>query len=165
MHDYRLHRTAIQPGQSPPDTDDFREQDSKLWDSRNFFAAGATFNYKFSHQLSVGISKMQGLTNAIRRTSPAVVPFSRQYERAMAAQIIMLAPMAPHFASELWQQFVALPHRLNPDSNEIQWERKVFEQNWPVIDEDYALDLTIKVSSHTYYYMFLFGGFTVVLGK
>ncbi|XP_055635070.1 leucine--tRNA ligase, mitochondrial isoform X2 [Toxorhynchites rutilus septentrionalis] len=146
MYDYRLHRLAIRPDQSPPDRDDFRQQDSKLWDSRNFFAVGATFNYKFSHQLSVGISKMQGLTNAIRRASPEVVAFSPQYERSVAAQIIMLAPIAPHFASELWEQFVTLPHRLNPNSDEIQWDRGLFEQNWPVIDDDYALDLTVKVN-------------------
>ncbi|XP_065076662.1 leucine--tRNA ligase, mitochondrial [Ochlerotatus camptorhynchus] len=146
VHDYRLLRMAIQPGQTAPDTEEFRQQDRKLWDARNYFSAGATFNYKFSHQLSVGISKQQGLTNAIRRSSPEVVTFGRQYERAIAAQIIMLAPMAPHFASELWEQFRALPHRLNPSSEEIQWDRGVFEQRWPTADEDYALDLTFKVN-------------------
>ncbi|KXJ76256.1 hypothetical protein RP20_CCG010031 [Aedes albopictus] len=146
MHDYRLHRSAIQPSQTPPKSEEFLQQDRKLWDARNYFAAGATFNYKFSHQLSVGISKMQGLTNAIRRSTTEVVAFSPQYERAIAAQIIMLAPMAPHFASELWEQFRALPHRLNCSSEEIQWDRGVFEQSWPVVDEDYPLDLTFKVN-------------------
>lgn len=147
MHDYRLLRSAIEPAQTPPDTEEFLQQDRKLWDARNYFSAGATFNYKFSHQLSVGISKMQGLTNAIRRSAPEVVAFSAQYERAIAAQIIMLAPMAPHFASELWEQFRALPNRLNSSSEEIQWDLGVFEQNWPVIDEEYPLDLTFKVGA------------------
>ena len=31
---------------------------------------------------------------------------SLQFERALGAQIIMLAPLAPHFASELWSGFV-----------------------------------------------------------
>ena len=31
---------------------------------------------------------------------------SLQYERALGVQIIMLAPLAPHFASELWTAFV-----------------------------------------------------------
>lgn len=44
----------------------FREQESKLYDARNYFLKEATFNYKYSHQLSVAISKMQGLTNSIR---------------------------------------------------------------------------------------------------
>lgn len=44
----------------------FIEQEIQLFDSRNFYAKGATFNYQSSHQLSVAISKMQGLTNSIR---------------------------------------------------------------------------------------------------
>lgn len=44
----------------------FREHERKLYDARNYFLKEATFNYKYSHQLSVAISKMQGLTNAIR---------------------------------------------------------------------------------------------------
>lgn len=45
---------------------DFIEHETKLFDSRNFYASGATFNYISSHQLSVAISKMQGLTNSLR---------------------------------------------------------------------------------------------------
>uniref|UniRef100_A0A1Q3F4U7 leucine--tRNA ligase n=1 Tax=Culex tarsalis TaxID=7177 RepID=A0A1Q3F4U7_CULTA len=148
MHDYRKLRTESerQAAATPPATPDFHEADRKLWDARNYFTAGATFNYRHSHQLSVGISKMQGLTNAIRRAPPEVVTYGGQYERAIAAQIVMLAPMAPHFASELWQQFVALPGRINPDSEEIRWDRGVFEQSWPVVDEEYGLDLTVKVN-------------------
>lgn len=48
------------------DTVDFLDYDSKLFDARNYFLKEATFNFKFSHQLSVAISKMQGLTNSIR---------------------------------------------------------------------------------------------------
>lgn len=146
MYDYAKLRGSISSEQSSTDKEEFLHQDRQLWDARNYFSAGATFNYKYSHQLSVGISKMQGLTNAIRRSTDKVAAFSRQYERAMAAQIIMLAPMAPHFASELWQQFVALPGRLNPNSEEIQWDKDIFEQRWPVVDEDYPLDLTLKVN-------------------
>lgn len=47
-------------------SESFEEQETKLSDSFNFFTSGATFNYKYSHQLSVAISKMQGLTNSIR---------------------------------------------------------------------------------------------------
>jgi hypothetical protein len=47
-------------------TSEFLEEDEKMFDARNYYVSGATFNYKYSHQLSVGISKMQGLTNSIR---------------------------------------------------------------------------------------------------
>lgn len=44
----------------------FKEQDEYMFDSRNFYVKGATFNYCNSQQISVAISKMQGLTNSIR---------------------------------------------------------------------------------------------------
>lgn len=58
----------------------------------------------------------------------------------------MLAPMAPHFASELWSKFVAVPGRLNPASQELQWTEDVLAQRWPDIDAAYNLDLSIKVN-------------------
>jgi len=45
---------------------------------------------------------MQGLTNSLRRTPRPLIGHSVQFERALALQLVMLAPMAPHFASELW---------------------------------------------------------------
>lgn len=47
----------------PPDLE---EKELSLWDSRNFYVRGVTFNYIVSHQLSIAISKMQGLTNDLR---------------------------------------------------------------------------------------------------
>ena len=69
------------------------------------------------------------------------------FERALACQIIMLAPMAPHFASELWSGFVSAPHRLNTSTDEIDWNSKVLEQSWPNVDMNYALDLICMVST------------------
>lgn len=58
---------------SSPDDDkvdvnspEFQAEDEKLFDARNFYVKGATFNYRHTHQLSVAISKMQGLTNSLR---------------------------------------------------------------------------------------------------
>lgn len=70
---------------------------------------------------------------------------SVQFERALACQIIMLAPIAPHFASELWSGFVSVPNRLN-NSNEILWDKSVLEQHWPDVDYHYNLDLVLNVN-------------------
>lgn len=69
---------------------------------------------------------------------------SLQFERALACQIIMLAPIAPHFASELWSGFVSAPNRLNT-TEEIDWEKNVLEQRWPKIDSNYNMDLICQV--------------------
>lgn len=48
------------------DTPEFKEHEAKMFDSRNYYLKGVTFNYTTSFQLSVAISKMQGLTNSLR---------------------------------------------------------------------------------------------------
>lgn len=66
-----------------------------------------------------------------------------QFERALATQIILLAPIAPHFASELWSGFISAPNRLG---SEIKWDKLVLEQDWPEVDMNYNLDLVCQVN-------------------
>ena len=63
VHDFLEARNKIDQIKK---TDKFDEQESTLLDSKNYFSSGATFNFKYSHQISVAISRMQGLTNSIR---------------------------------------------------------------------------------------------------
>lgn len=57
----------------------------------------------------------------------------------------MLTPIAPHFAATLWYGFTAAPHRINIDSDEINWKANVFQQKWPKMDEDFKVPLRVKV--------------------
>ncbi|XP_039277966.1 probable leucine--tRNA ligase, mitochondrial [Nilaparvata lugens] len=128
-------------------SDTFDEQDAFIWDSRNFYLKGATFCYSYTHQLSVAISKMQGLTGSLRKSSKDVVALSGEYERALAAQIVMLAPIAPHFASELWSGFREAPGRIDKNPGEIKWDCPLVEQSWPQTDDLYKLDLKFMVNN------------------
>jgi len=77
---------------------------------------------------------------------------SREYERTLAVQIIMLTPFAPHFAFELWATFCFVKHHLI-DNNEVSLDKDVLEQKWPEIDMDYKLVLNVYVSI---YHMYIF---------
>nr|CAI5843216.1 unnamed protein product [Callosobruchus analis] len=144
IRDFLKHRNSAPQMVSE---DEFKSHDDFMFDSRNYYVKGASFNYVISQQMSVAVSKQQGLTNSLRKCPPAVYAYSKQFERALAAQIILLAPMAPHFASELWSGFVSAPNRLN-DSGEVIWDKAVLEQKWPVVDMDYELDLIFQVNGH-----------------
>lgn len=125
----------------------FIADDAKMNDARNYFLKETTFNFRYSHQLSVAISKLQGLTNAIRRAPKTTIKYSAEYERALAACIQMLAPLAPHFASELWSRFCAVPGRVSPEDRlDLNWSADVLQQRWPMIDEAYKLDLVFKIN-------------------
>lgn len=72
----------------------------------------------------------------------------KQYEIALASQIIMLSPLAPHFASELWSRLEAASSRVNKVCKEINWTASVFEQKWPEVDQNFQLELTFKVNNY-----------------
>lgn len=81
----------------------------------------------------------------LQKVVPAIFAHSLQFERALAVQIIMLAPMAPFFASELWSGFVSARGKLN-QSDEILWDKSVMDQKWPETDMNYNLDLICEVT-------------------
>lgn len=74
---------------------------------------------------------------------------SKEFEKALAVLIIMLAPVTPHFCSELWAGFLSAPHRTCDTSNLIDWQKSVLEQTWPKVDNNYELSFLCKVSMHT----------------
>ena len=86
----------------------------------------------------------------LQQMPPAILSFSPQFEKALACQIIMLAPMAPHFASELWSNFCSALNRLNINE-EIHWNGTVFNQKWPQLDNNCKLDLICKVFPQAFF--------------
>lgn len=65
VYDFCLLRQEAFSSVIPKDAN-FAEEEAKLSDARNYYVKGATFHFRHTHQLSVAISKMQGLTNSIR---------------------------------------------------------------------------------------------------
>lgn len=57
------HRTNM-PENIPEEV--FKKHDDYMFDSRNYYTKGTTFNYCTSQQISIGVSKLQGLTNSLR---------------------------------------------------------------------------------------------------
>ncbi|XP_076233675.1 leucyl-tRNA synthetase, mitochondrial isoform X2 [Calliopsis andreniformis] len=136
---------SLEELQAPPTTPKFVNDDAYMFDSRNYFLKTVIFNVTESQQLSIAISRMQGLTNSLRKVCLECLQKSREFERALAVQIIMLAPLAPHFASELWAAFCSAKLHLISES-EVQLDKDVMEQVWPEIDMDYNMVLQLNVN-------------------
>lgn len=125
-------------------TNKFRDDEKIIIQARNHFVMATTFNLKYTQQLSIAISRLQGLTSSLRKASRDVIALSEEYEKTLGAFIIMLAPFAPHFASELWSGFAECPNRINLAS--FDWTRGVLEQSWPTIDDDFQLSFICKIN-------------------
>lgn len=62
FNDYRNSVTSEELQAEPTDSK-FAEHDEYMFDSRNYFLKSVTYNIIGSQQLSIAISRMQGLTN------------------------------------------------------------------------------------------------------
>ncbi|KAH0535115.1 hypothetical protein KQX54_013686 [Cotesia glomerata] len=127
-----------------PTTEKFIKDNAYLYNSRNYYVKAVTFNIIGSQQLSVAISKIQGLTNSIRKVSLNCLTHSVEYEKTLATQIIMLASIIPRFASKLWSGFCSAKYFLANDF--FMRDKDVLQQNWPVVDSDFELDLDVVVN-------------------
>ncbi|KAI4490502.1 hypothetical protein M0804_003446 [Polistes exclamans] len=138
---------SLEELQKAPIDPKYVKDDEYMFDSRNYFLKTVTFNITGSQQISVAISRMQGLTNSLQKVCSECKLKSREYERALAAQIIMLAPLTPHFASELWTAFCSISNHLM-NKEEVLLDKDVLEQKWPEIDMDYKMEMKIHVNKN-----------------
>ncbi|XP_068626458.1 leucine--tRNA ligase, mitochondrial [Battus philenor] len=144
--DFLKHRNNVNLMKDNSITKEWNDRDTLLWNSRNYFNATTTYHFKYTQKLSVGISRLQSLTNVLRNNMPPeTVAKSKEYELALASLIIMLTPVSPHFCSELWAGFLSAPNRLNDSTNLINWEKSILEQDWPKVDNNFGLSFLCKV--------------------
>uniref|UniRef100_A0A0P4WBC8 leucine--tRNA ligase n=1 Tax=Scylla olivacea TaxID=85551 RepID=A0A0P4WBC8_SCYOL len=112
-----------------------KEHEQYLWNARNHALSNVTYIMEHTHQLNAAISFMQALTSSLRKV-PKILMVSEVFEHALAAQIIMLSPITPHFASELWAGFCSVV-----TCSSLQKEVSLMNQPWPEVDKDYPLPL------------------------
>ncbi|XP_041376223.1 probable leucine--tRNA ligase, mitochondrial isoform X2 [Gigantopelta aegis] len=116
------------------------EWNSKISNQRNLCVREVSFHFGTTFLLSVGISRMQSFTSSLKKVPPAVLSESLEFERALADLILMVAPVAPHFTSELW---AGLGSTVIHTKDMYQWNKSVLEQTWPVVDDSFKLPLVI----------------------
>nr|XP_021187307.2 probable leucine--tRNA ligase, mitochondrial [Helicoverpa armigera] len=145
MREFLKYRNNM-PSQNILSPEQFNKYEYKIWDSRNYLIATTTYHFKYTQKISVGISRLQSLTSVLRnKLPPEVLAKSKEFEKALAVLIIMLAPVTPHFCSELWAGLQSAPHRICDASNLINWDKNVLEQTWPQVDDQYELSFLCKV--------------------
>ena len=65
MRDFIQHQNSIAVRKSP--SEEVLNKQERVWyEARNFFLKGVTFSYQYTQQISIAITKMQGLTTALK---------------------------------------------------------------------------------------------------
>ncbi|XP_077993172.1 putative leucine--tRNA ligase, mitochondrial [Glandiceps talaboti] len=110
---------------------DFKHEE-KIRKERNIAVEEVTRMYSEEYMFSVAISRLQKLSNLLRKAPDSVIQNSAEFEQTLCDICIMLAPMAPHFTSELWKGLSSLPSHL---CQHYQWDQDILNQSWPVVKE------------------------------
>nr|XP_046255612.1 probable leucine--tRNA ligase, mitochondrial [Scatophagus argus] len=123
----------------------------KIWENKNYAIQEVTSHFTEDFLFNAAISRLMGLTRTLNSTTARVVQHSVEYEEALAALVIMTAPMAPHLASELW---AGLCQVKNPLSQLLQREGDVLQQFWPTVDPEYLdvpdfVELSVLINNKT----------------
>ncbi|XP_066440850.1 leucine--tRNA ligase, mitochondrial [Eleutherodactylus coqui] len=106
----------------------------EIWQSRNRTVSEVTRYFTEDFIFNAAISQLMSLSNILSQSSAQVVQHSREFEDALASLIIMMSPMTPHLASELWKGMGHVTHKL---CTQYDWSRDVLLQTWPTLDPEY----------------------------
>ncbi|KAM8869548.1 leucine--tRNA ligase, mitochondrial [Spinachia spinachia] len=106
----------------------------KIWENKNYTIQEVTSYFTEDFLFNAAISRLMGLTNTLTSATVKVVQHSEEFEEALAALVLMIAPMTPHLASELW---AGLCQVKNPLGGLLQQEGNVLQQSWPTVDPEY----------------------------
>ncbi|KAK3584562.1 hypothetical protein CHS0354_030569 [Potamilus streckersoni] len=122
------------------DTDLLHKAEREITEARNFFLKEVTFHFDVTFLVSTAVSRLQGFKNSLTKFPEFLMGHSIQFERALADLIIMTAPFAPSFASELWTGMASVASR----KTEHNWDKHVLEQMWPTVDMNYELPVCVR---------------------
>uniref|UniRef100_A0A8C6TAV4 leucine--tRNA ligase n=1 Tax=Neogobius melanostomus TaxID=47308 RepID=A0A8C6TAV4_9GOBI len=120
----------------------------KIWQNKNYAIQEVTTHFTEDFLFNAGISRLMGLTNTLSSATIRVLHHSVEFEEALAALILMTAPMAPHLASELWAGVCQIQNPLSP----LLQKGDVLQQPWPTVDPEYLetpdfVELTVLVNN------------------
>ncbi|XP_061230953.1 leucine--tRNA ligase, mitochondrial [Neopsephotus bourkii] len=106
----------------------------KIWEQKNLVISEVTEYFTKDHLFNAAISRLMSLTNVLQQASRPLLLHSTEFEDALASLCIMVAPMAPHIASEMWK---GLAHMQNKLCTHHHWDADVLHQSWPNVDPEY----------------------------
>uniref|UniRef100_A0A672ZJJ2 leucine--tRNA ligase n=1 Tax=Sphaeramia orbicularis TaxID=375764 RepID=A0A672ZJJ2_9TELE len=105
----------------------------RIWQNKNYAIKEVTTHFTEDFLFNAAMSRLMGLTNTLSSATVRVVQHSLEFEEALAALIMMTAPMAPHLASELWAGLCQVKNPVSP----LLRGGDVLQQPWPTVDPEY----------------------------
>jgi len=86
-----------------------------------------------NHIFNVAIAELMKLSNALTDSSPECKQ-TLSYYQAIRTLLLLLAPMAPHISSELWQSVILAGPKISNSWAGTSENLDVLSQSWPQED-------------------------------
>ncbi|XP_064641468.1 probable leucine--tRNA ligase, mitochondrial isoform X2 [Lineus longissimus] len=118
------------------------EQDEQIYKSRNFHLIEVNGHFSKTFLINAGISRLQSYSNYLMKLPDYVVQRSALFEQALCDLVIMLSPMVPMFASELWAGLSSIQSK----SGDYNWDVCLLDQAWPKVDAGYHINMMVTVN-------------------
>ncbi|CAI4225836.1 unnamed protein product [Auanema sp. JU1783] len=118
-----------------------RNVEATLKETYNYFVRNISMCLEVLHLHNTALARLQGMTNALRKTDPHVLGSSEQAERLVHALVTMLQIYAPHTATELWKALISVETISKFKRNE-----SIALQPWPEVDDDCDIDFTLMIN-------------------
>ncbi|KAK7492189.1 hypothetical protein BaRGS_00016486 [Batillaria attramentaria] len=120
------------------------EWEAKLYEARNYTVKEMTFQCSKTFLLNTAVTRLQSFSSVLGKVPAGVAHNSDLYKQCLADLTVMLAPLAPCFASELWAGLASV---CNQDTlPQYNWKESVLRQQWPQMDSEYKLPLVLKIN-------------------
>merc|ERR1719495_2551055 len=95
--------------------EEINEYRQQLRDARNTHLKHINYNYDITRNLAVVIARVNSMIAAAWSVPGQVKRDAPEFQHLLGNILTILAPMAPHMASELWESFRTVPCKLSDE--------------------------------------------------
>lgn len=127
------------------DEEKLKEYEDHIYQFHNECLVKVTEQLSKKFLINSAISRLHSHLKNFKKLPIDVLAHSHQAELALADLIVMLSPMAPAFASELWSAMKSAASR----TTHHNWDLGVLDQCWPLPDQDFPLSLECCINENT----------------
>ncbi|OWF34737.1 leucine--tRNA ligase, mitochondrial [Mizuhopecten yessoensis] len=131
------------------DPQKFKEYEDTIYNFHNECLVRITEQLSQQFMINAAISRLHRHVKNFKKVPVDVLAHSPQAELALADLIIMLSPMAPAFASELW---TAMKSQASGRTHH-KWDLGVLDQSWPLADLDFPLSLDCCINEDVKFHL------------
>ncbi|XP_067940721.1 leucine--tRNA ligase, mitochondrial-like [Watersipora subatra] len=147
-HTVSIIRQRREKAENLIDTETTESTIDMLYNTRNTSVQNVSLHMEHTFNLHEAIHSLYDNLSLIDKEAPLHTKVSSpHFQRCFADMLILLHPFAPHMTAELWEGLRTARQLPVDDLSHHDWEKDIFNQSWPTIDDEFQLPLIIRYAN------------------